>query len=359
MSALSMSGAYVCRQCGHFESRWYQQCVSCGARGTIAVNNTLIAAAHVAFAPVAREDCSAPTSPTPRLVSVAPAPAYAPALPPRATSVPVAITAVSETAYARTTCGIEPIDRVLGGGLVPGSAVLLGGTPGAGKSTMLWQMLAGLGQSILYATAEESVGQVALRARRIGAAVERMAIVAEPDVDVILAHAHELRPAVLAVDSIQTIMTTDLVTAPGSVAQVKACASRLCTFGHDHGIAVILIGHVTKDGAIAGPMTLAHLVDVVLSLEIDDEISRVVRFLRTPKNRFGSTMESGALEMTATGLVPSELLAGELASDRDEIYQPLAQELLNRYLAGGGNADDGLRDRIGELLDMDMWRETR
>src|SRR5262249_21636133 len=162
------------------------------------------------------------------------------------------------------TCGIAELDRVLGGGLVAGSIVLLGGDPGVGKSTLLVQALAGLARDgrVLYATGEESVAQTAMRARRVGAATQALSIVAETDVEKVLGHARKAAPAILAVDSVQTVYAPALDSIPGSLAQVRECSSRLMQFAKTTGTPTVLVGHVTKDGAIAGPKTLEHLVDV-------------------------------------------------------------------------------------------------
>ncbi len=356
--------ALACSHCGRIETKWYPQCPTCKAFSSFSPATTaqLATAAQPPAAPIVRGTGAAQM----HVIVAERLDQYA-ADPIAPRSYPVPITQIDMTIDTRIPCGIEPVDRVLGGepgnyGMVTGSAILIGGAPGCGKSTLTMQLLAGVGLPILYASAEESLAQIAMRARRIDASVERIALLAETDIDQIIEHAREARPAILVVDSIQTVTTESASGIPGSVAQVKACASKVVAFGKANGIIVILIGHVTKDGALAGPKTLEHLVDVTLSLTIDEEISKRIRFLGAHKNRYGTTMETGALEMTARGMVASDELPrgdGDEPRDRDEIYQPLAQELLNRYLAGGGNVDAGLRDRIGELLDMEMWRETR
>ncbi len=212
---------------------------------------------------------------------------------------------------------VGEVDRVLGGGLVPGSLVLLGGEPGVGKSTLLLQVLAGLARGtrgkVLYATGEESVAQTALRARRLGATPPNLIVVAETDIDRVLGHARDLTPAVLAVDSIQTVYTAQLDSIPGAIGQVRECAGRLMQFAKTTNTPTLLVGHVTKDGAIAGPKTLEHLVDVVLSFEGDG--AGAYRILRAHKNRFGSTQDIGVFEMRGSGLVevlePSAMLLAE------------------------------------------------
>jgi DNA repair protein RadA/Sms len=213
--------------------------------------------------------------------------------------------------------GLGELDRVLGGGLVPGSLVLLGGDPGVGKSTLLCQMLdrvaARTGGAVLYASGEESVAQVGMRARRVGAAADTLALMAETSLERILAEAERAAPVVLAIDSVQTVHTAELGSIPGSIGQVRECTARLMGFAKSRGVATVLVGHVTKDGHIAGPKTLEHMVDVVLQFEGDG--SGPYRIVRTGKNRFGSTLEVGVFEMRSDGLVevrsPSELFLAE------------------------------------------------
>jgi DNA repair protein RadA/Sms len=216
----------------------------------------------------------------------------------------------------RLKSGIGELDRVLGGGLVPGALVLLGGDPGIGKSTLLLQALdalAGGGKPILYVSGEESVAQTAMRAQRLGARRRNLLVQAETNLEKILEQAASVKPAVLAVDSVQTTQTDALDGIPGSVGQVRECAARLMTWSKSTGTPVILVGHVTKDGAIAGPRTLEHLVDVVLQFE--GEGGHPYRILRGLKNRFGSTSEVGVFEMRQSGLCevenPSALFLAE------------------------------------------------
>jgi DNA repair protein RadA/Sms len=223
---------------------------------------------------------------------------------------------------ARIPTGVPELDRVLGGGLVPASLVLVGGEPGVGKSTLLLTSLGAVaraGSPTLLVTGEESVAQVALRASRLGCA-DDVRIVAETDLDVVCATLEAERPAVCVIDSVQTLHAPDLGSAPGSVAQVREAATRLLRVVKEAGVATVLVGHVTKDGAVAGPRVLEHLVDCVLQFEGDRYHEH--RVLRSTKNRFGSTNELGVFEMTATGLVgvpdPSELFgrtrAGEIGA---------------------------------------------
>jgi len=244
--------------------------------------------------------------------------------------------------------GIEPLDRVLGGGLVIGSLVLLGGEPGIGKSTLLAQTLAALPcERVLYATGEESIAQVAARARRVHAADARIQIVAETDLDAVLAHAEELASEVLAIDSIHTLVTHDIASTAGSVAQVRECTARLAAAAKTTGITILVIGHVTKEGALAGPKTLEHLVDAVLQFELGQ--ADAWRELRAHKNRYGSTLEVGSFEMTAEGLRGAECAEDESHARSDDML-PIARELLERYLALGGVVDEGLRQRLAGRL---------
>lgn len=228
-----------------------------------------------------------------------------------ATAQPSGLATVSEADLPRLPVGIGELDRVLGGGLVPGSLLLLGGEPGIGKSTLLLQAAAALARGsageagVLYASGEESPGQIRLRATRLGllggASGERIRVLAEHDVGRIAEIARAERPALVVVDSIQTATVDELEGAAGSVGQVRESALRLMDLAKGDGIAVILVGHVTKDGSIAGPRTLEHLVDAVISLE--GERFAAMRLLRATKNRFGSTDEIGVFEMDEAGLL--------------------------------------------------------
>jgi DNA repair protein RadA/Sms len=219
----------------------------------------------------------------------------------------------------RSAVGIGELDRVLGGGLVPGSTVLVGGEPGVGKSTLLLQTadtMAGASGVVLIATAEESVHQVQMRARRVGVRSDGVSIASVNDVDDIIDVARRLDPAAVVVDSIQTISASDVAGTAGGTTQVRESAARLINFAKQSGTPVFLVGHVTKDGSIAGPRTLEHMVDTVLYLE--GEVDRDLRFLRGIKNRFGSVNEVGVFEMTQTGLVEVSDPSGLLLEHRDE-----------------------------------------
>jgi DNA repair protein RadA/Sms len=268
---------YVCQACGDSFLRWEGQCRSCSAWNTLV--ETLV-----------RE--SAPSAHR----RVAPAPGAG----------PVPLSDLSEADVARIPVGIGELDRVLGGGLVPGSIVLVGGEPGIGKSTLLLQAAAGLSAAgpILYATGEESTAQVRLRAVRLGllggAAGAAVHVFAESSVARIVETARAGRPVALVVDSIQTATVDELEGPAGSVGQVRESALRYMELAKGDGIAVLLVGHVTKEGSLAGPKTLEHLVDAVLSVEGDRSGS--LRLVRATKNRFGSTEEVGVLEMGEAGL---------------------------------------------------------
>jgi DNA repair protein RadA/Sms len=222
----------------------------------------------------------------------------------RAAATPRPLSEVGAAPVARLSTGIGELDRVLGGGLVPGALVLLGGSPGIGKSTltnMVLGHLAQAGHGTLYVSAEESAEQVRLRAERLGPGALRVPILAETDLETVMQTIAGEAPAVCVIDSVQTLNAAELTGAPGSVGQVREVAGRLMEQAKSQGVAVILVGHVTKDGALAGPRVLEHLVDCVLQFEGERE--RPYRELRALKNRFGSTNEAGLFEMRQGGLV--------------------------------------------------------
>jgi DNA repair protein RadA/Sms len=213
--------------------------------------------------------------------------------------------------------GLAELDRVLGGGVVRGSLILIGGEPGAGKSTLLLQASQALAERsgpVLYVSGEESAGQVKLRADRLGVAAERLYFLAETDLTAVEAQVAALGPAVLVVDSIQTVYLPDLESAPGSVGQVRECGARLMQLGKARGMATFLVGHVTKEGTLAGPRVLEHLVDTVLYFE--GERHHAYRVLRAVKNRFGSTNEIGVFEMASEGLLPVANPSGFFLAER-------------------------------------------
>src|SRR5215210_2993682 len=254
---------YACSECGYSAGRWFGRCPGCGSFGTLA------------------EETPEPTGqaaarPLLRLVDV------------------------EADEAERIPTGVPELDRVLGGGLVPASLVLVGGEPGVGKSTLLLSALgaiAAAGRRALLVTGEESTAQVKLRAARLGGA-EDVEILAETELDAVCATLERERPDVCVIDSIQTLYSSELGSAPGSVGQVREAAGRLLRVAKESGVATILVGHVTKDGAVAGPRVLEHLVDCVLQFEGDRYHEH--RILRASKNRFGSTNELGVFEMTGT-----------------------------------------------------------
>ncbi len=263
---------YVCADCGASAQQWFGACPSCGAAGTLTET-----AAHVPDRPGAR-----------RLAGAAPG--------------AVALDAIEAREQERLSTGIGELDRVLGGGLVAGQVVLIGGDPGIGKSTLLLQALAALGAAhrTLYVSGEESAEQVALRARRLALDPRAVHLIAEIQLERIMATLDQQRPQVAVVDSIQTLWTEALQSAPGSVAQVRECAAQLARQAKRAGTALFIIGHVTKEGAIAGPRVLEHIVDTVLYFEGDPHSS--FRLVRAVKNRFGAVNELGVFAMTDKGL---------------------------------------------------------
>jgi DNA repair protein RadA/Sms len=219
----------------------------------------------------------------------------------------VTLAAARSASQERVPTGWAEVDRVLGGGLVRGSAVLLGGEPGVGKSTLLLQLAGGLssqGLQVLIASAEESVDQVAMRAERLGISGSGVDLVADDDVDAIVSLASSTTPTMLVVDSIQTVGVPEIPSAPGGVSQVRESAARLIRLAKTTGVALVLVGHVTKDGGLAGPKILEHMVDVVLYMEGDPD--RGFRVLRSNKNRFGPTHTAGMFDMGAEGLTEVE-----------------------------------------------------
>lgn len=235
----------------------------------------------------------------------------------RVRGTPVPLADVTLEGGERTPTGIGELDRVLGGGVVEGSLVLIGGDPGIGKSTLLLQAcraLADLGAPVLYVSGEESPAQVKLRAERLGISPKNLFLLAETDLLAIEGHALSLGPRVLVVDSIQTAYLPDLESAPGSVSQVRECGGRLMLLAKGRGVATFLVGHVTKEGAIAGPRVLEHLADTVLYFE--GERHHAYRVLRAAKNRFGSTNEIGVFEMTGRGLQEVKNPSGFFLAER-------------------------------------------
>jgi DNA repair protein RadA/Sms len=265
---------YVCNQCGHSERKWLGRCPGCQAWSSFVEERSAKSGAKTA--------------------------------PPRMAGKAQPITEVGIDNFKRTQLHLGDLDRVLGGGLVPGSLVLIGGEPGVGKSTLLLEVgkrLAPQGRA-LYVTAEESPGQTRLRAERLGAAHPQLYLLAETDLDAITSEIDRIKPTTLILDSVQTIHAPQLEAAPGSVSQVREVTARAMQLAKQQGITTLLVGHVTKDGGLAGPKTLEHMVDAVLSFECARGGPH--RLLRATKNRFGSTSELAVFEMRGQGLVPVE-----------------------------------------------------
>ncbi len=278
---------YICRECGAESLQYFGRCPSCGQWNTL------------------DEQVSTPTTEGIPRRPQAPQPVAAKML-----------ATIEEKAYTRSSCGFGELDRVLGGGIVVGSLVLVAGEPGIGKSTLLLQMAAQLAsqQRVLYVCAEESGQQVKLRAQRLGvAAAAQLYLLAETDLEVILQELAHLHPQFVIIDSIQAVYLPQLTAAPGSVSQVRECTAALMRLAKRDQISLFIVGHVTKEGAIAGPKVLEHLVDTVLYFEGDRFASH--RLVRAIKNRFGASQEIGVFEMGAQGLAevsnPSALFLGD------------------------------------------------
>src|SRR5690606_20668415 len=272
---------FFCTECGNETPRWQGQCPACNAWNTLAEEP----------APEKRRSVRSGATPLQAM---------------RTTSA-VRLADVETTDVARWTSGIEEFDFVLGGGTVPGSLVLVGGEPGIGKSTLLLQVAARLqaaGHAALYVSGEESAAQTRLRSERLNESAGDVLFLAETRLESILERAAEHAPAVLFIDSIQTVYTDDIEGTPGNVGQVRECAARLQRLAKESGAAVFLVGHVTKGGTVAGPRTLEHIVDTVLYFEDTGSLDH--RVLRATKNRFGSVDEIGVFRMGAQGLAPVE-----------------------------------------------------
>ncbi|MCK4307604.1 DNA repair protein RadA [candidate division WOR-3 bacterium] len=274
---------YVCQECGYSSPQWLGRCPGCGAWDTFIEEISKVSA------------------------GLKPAPTRIP-------SKPLSEIKISPTIRIHTK--IQEFDRVLGGGIVEGSLVLVGGEPGIGKSTLLLQavhQLGKLGKKVLYISGEESPTQIKLRAKRFGMEGENIYILAQTDIEEIVSEIEALSPDIVVVDSIQTVYHSEIGAIPGSITQVKECALRFMRVAKSDNIPIFLIGHVTKEGAIAGPRTLEHMVDTVLYLEGDK--NHFYRILRASKNRFGSTQEIGIFEMKEKGMTevkdPSFIFLGE------------------------------------------------
>ncbi|MDX2478998.1 MAG: DNA repair protein RadA [Desulfuromusa sp.] len=274
---------YSCQNCGFQSPKWLGRCSDCQQWNTLVEEQPIAVSGHSRALPQPGK--------------------------------PQKLTEINSREEDRFSCGMTELDRTLGGGVVPGSLILVGGDPGIGKSTLLLQAFANLAKNdtALYVTAEESTRQVKLRADRLGVKTDNLYLLAETSLEQIKQRIKELQPAFLVIDSIQTIFTSSLESAPGSVSQVRECTGQLMIQAKGDGLPTFLVGHVTKDGAIAGPRVLEHMVDTVLYFEGDP--GHPYRILRAVKNRFGSTNEIGVFEMQEQGLRevsnPSELFLAE------------------------------------------------
>lgn len=281
---------YLCQSCGYQTPRWMGRCPDCGQWGSLLEER--VTGEQRA---IARSGSSMPLQP------------------------PEPITAVATGMVRRISTGLAELDRVLGGGIVPGSFVLISGAPGIGKSTLVLQASIQIAESegsVLYVSAEESPDQIRARGARLGSLSDRLLLLAHTSLQVILDQAERLRPRVLVIDSIQTIASEELASPPGTISQVREAAFRLMTLAKAKELSTIIIGHITKDGSIAGPKALEHLVDAVVFMEGEEH--QVLRLLRTVKNRFGPSPEMGVLEMTERGLEelanPSEIFLSQRPS---------------------------------------------
>jgi DNA repair protein RadA/Sms len=282
---------FVCQECGQESLKWQGRCPECQAW------NTLVE----------------------RAVSARPTPAMGRAHPSGPVATPVRLAEVVAEAYPRIETGIGEFDRVLGGGVVPGSLVLIGGDPGIGKSTLLAQVSARIAtdeRRVLYVSGEESAHQLKLRAARLGIRGEQLFLLTETNLTEALSHAEQIQPDLVVVDSIQTVYAPEIQNAPGSVAQLRECTLRLMQWAKAGTVPVFIVGHVTKEGEIAGPRLLEHIVDVVLYLE--GERFSSYRLLRGVKNRFGAVSEVGVFEMLGQGLAPVENPSEIFLAERQE-----------------------------------------
>jgi len=287
---------YCCQTCGYQTPKWMGKCPDCGTWDSIVEERSAVRSFRDAHRSLANQQ-----------------------------SAPVAIDTIELETGSRLLTDIGEFDRVLGGGLVPGTLVLIGGDPGIGKSTLMLQALYGLanqGHKVLYVSGEESNQQIRLRSQRLATVASQLMVVSEVEIDAILRIIQADPPQVLVIDSIQTMYSAELTSAPGSVSQVRESTVRLMLMAKKTGIPTLLVGHVTKDGAIAGPKLLEHMVDTVLYFEGDR--NHIFRILRAVKNRFGSTNEIGVFEMKDQGL--------------DEVANPSAVFLSERPASAPGSA---------------------
>lgn len=282
---------FVCQNCGRQTPRYMGRCPSCGEFNTMMEEV------------IEEVKASAKTAARVRAVQ-------------SMRTRPERLHEVNMAQESRMVVPMEEFNRVLGGGIVPGSITLIGGDPGIGKSTIILQIgayMANAAGSVLYVSGEESARQIRMRADRMSLQAEDLFLITETSLSTIFEHVNQIDPAILIIDSIQTVYTEESESSPGSVSQVRECASRLQSLAKSSGVSVFLIGHVTKEGAIAGPRVLEHIVDTVLYLEGDP--FQAYRLLRSTKNRFGATSEVGVFEMSSTGMIevpnPSEMFLAE------------------------------------------------
>jgi DNA repair protein RadA/Sms len=333
---------YECQKCGHQTRKWLGKCPDCGEWNSFVEERARV---------------------TPKKEGAASRGGF------QLREVkPVAYREIESQDDARVSSGIEEFDRVLGGGVVPGSLVLIGGDPGIGKSTLLAQAadkLSGQGMSVLYVSGEESERQIKMRGERLGLEAENLFLLPETNLENIFGEIERMKPDVVIVDSVQTVSSSGIESAPGSVSQVREVAYQFQLLAKNRTIPVFLIGHVTKEGSIAGPKALEHIVDTVLYFEGERHHNH--RIVRATKNRFGAANEVGVFEMTGTGLVavanPSEMflqerpegVAGSVVTACMEGTRPMLVEIQalvsgSKYGAGrrGGGEDDGQANRRGE-----------
>ncbi len=281
-----MKTAFFCQECGYKSLKWMGRCPGCGSWNSLVEETVVTEKKGIRSHPRWEKQR------------------------------PLPISEIETRSDIRTRTGLPEFDRILGGGIVAGSLVLVGGEPGIGKSTILLQVsnaLAAAGQTVLYVSGEESIQQSKLRAERLGASSSDLYLVSETNLDLILEYIREVGPYLVVIDSIQTAFHPEVTSAPGSIAQVRECAARLLVAAKSEGFAIFLVGHVTKTGSIAGPRVLEHMVDTVLYFEGDRH--HAYRILRSVKNRFGSTDEIGIFQMTEGGLQevknPSEIFLSQ------------------------------------------------
>lgn len=294
---------YICQQCGGEQNKWMGKCPDCGAWNSFEETTEQATPAAQARRP-----------------SIASKGTLA-----QGTLIPLALPEIQPLTQERISVGYAEVDRVLGGGLVAGSLTLVGGEPGIGKSTLLLQMAGKIAEHtgmVLYVSGEESIEQVKMRAERLGISGEQLYLLAATDLDVIAEGVYRLKPALLIVDSIQTVLSNNLTSAPGSISQVRECTLQLMHLAKSTLTPIFIIGHVTKEGTVAGPKALEHIADAVLYLE--GERYHTYRLLRGVKNRFGATHEVGVFEMLGDGLA--------------EVANPSAIFLADRAATAAGSA---------------------